>query len=96
MNDLATWHRTNDEYLSAATNWLRLQLIRLSEQQQAPVEATSPTLPAVRKFSFWGHSEEEEYSSPPEEKTIPPVSAEQLDQAATAMNQAAESDPPPP
>ncbi len=34
MNDLATWYKTNDEYLSAALVWLRLRLTRLIEQQQ--------------------------------------------------------------
>lgn len=95
MNDLAIWQKTNDEYLSAAINWLRLRLIRLREQQQAPVEATAITLPAVRKFSFWGQSQEEEYSSPPEQRKAPTVSDEQIDQAATAMNQAAALEPPP-
>jgi hypothetical protein len=95
MNDLAIWHKTNDEYLSTAINWLRLRLIRLSEQQQAPAEAIASTLPAVRKFSFWGQSQEEGYSSLPEKRKAPTVSDEQIDQAATAMNQAAASEPPP-
>lgn len=34
MNDLATWYKTNDEYLSAALVWLRLRLMRLIGQQQ--------------------------------------------------------------
>lgn len=34
MNDLATWYKTNDEYLSAALVWLRLRLTRLIGQQQ--------------------------------------------------------------
>lgn len=34
MSDLATWHRTNDTYLSAALSWLRLRLTRLIGQQQ--------------------------------------------------------------
>ncbi len=33
-NDLATWYKTNDEYLSAALVWLRLKLTHLIEQQQ--------------------------------------------------------------
>jgi len=34
MNDLVTWYKTNDEYLSAALVWLRLRLTRLIGQQQ--------------------------------------------------------------
>lgn len=58
MNDLATWDKTNDEYLSTAVLWLKLRLMRLIEPQGADNEGS-------------------------------------LEQAATAMQRAATSDPPP-
>lgn len=34
MNDLAAWHKTNDDYLSAAISWLRLRLMHLTKAHE--------------------------------------------------------------
>lgn len=95
MNDLAAWHKNNDEYLSVAINWLRLRLIRLAEQPQAPPETPSPLLPCPRKHRFWPRHRGEADSSPPEQEKGARVSNEQIEQAAAAMTQAATVEPPP-
>lgn len=95
MNDLAIWHKTNDEYLSAAIKWLRFRLMRLSDQHQMPIEIlpASPTSPS--NLSFEGQYQKEEFSSLLEQRKIPTVSNDQIEQAAAAMEQAAATELPP-
>lgn len=84
MNDLATWYKTNDEYLSASILWLRLRLIRLVEQQQANVDALSLS-----------QTDGTVNVSNPDLIKMGQISDESLEQAATEMHQAATSNPPP-
>lgn len=95
MNDLAAWHKTNDDYLSAALTWLRLRLRRLAEQQQAPAATPSPPLPSPRQDRFWQRRRDEVALSPPEQTPISRVSDAEIQQAEVAMQRAAAAEPPP-
>lgn len=95
MNDLAAWHNANDEYLSAAINWLRLRLMHLAEQHHIPADRPAPPSPCLRKHRFWHRHRDEVEVSGPEQETGACVSNEQIEQAAAAMTQAATAEPPP-
>ncbi len=58
MNDLAIWHKTNDEYLSAAINWLRLRLIRLANSNKRRPKRQPPRSPQSAKIQFLGTTQE--------------------------------------
>ena len=93
MNDIAVWHKNNEEYLSAAINQLRLRLIRLAEQYQVPSEIASPQ--PQRKQSFWNWNRDE--GTPPslEPGTGARVSHPQIEHVPEATTQAATAEPPP-
>lgn len=95
MNDLAVWHKNNEEYLSAAINWLRLRLIRLAEQHQMPAEVSSSPPPSPKKHSFWNRHRDE--ADPPlvEQETGACTSNPQIEYVPAAMTQAATAEPPP-
>jgi len=95
MNDLAVWHKNNEEYLSVAINWLRQRLIRLAEQYQEPAEPTSAPPPSAKKQSFWNWSRDE--GAPPslEQGTGARASNPQIEYVPEAMIQAAIAEPPP-
>jgi hypothetical protein len=93
MNDHAAWQEANDAYLSAAIRWLRLRLERLAEAHRPPTEPPAPSPPAERR-GFWSRLKEEVPSLPlltaRASSTTDPV-----DEAAAAMEKAAEVEPPP-
>lgn len=93
MNDLAVWHKNNEEYLSAAINQLRLRLIRLAEQYQVPSEMASPQ--PQRKQSFWNWNRDEGAPPPLEQETGARASNPQIEYVPAAMTQAATAEPPP-
>ena len=95
MNDLAVWHKNNEEYLSAAINQLRLRLIRLAEQHQAPAEMASPQPPYPQKRSFWNRNRDEADPSPLEQEKGARVSNPQIEHVPAAMTQAAVAESPP-
>ncbi|MDN5940295.1 MAG: ATP-binding protein [Nitrospira sp.] len=95
MNDLAVWHKNNEEYLSAAIDWLRLRLIRLAEQHQAPAEVPSSPPPSPKKQSFWNRQRDEADSSPLEQESGAHAGNPQIEYVPAAMTQAATAEPPP-
>ncbi|PTR05762.1 ATPase family protein associated with various cellular activities (AAA) [Nitrosospira sp. Nsp5] len=98
MIDLDAWHRTNNEYLSAAVRWLRLRLARLVEQQQRiasqPIQTSiSPfTLPLGADLPAQPDDASSDPLGQPEADQLAKV---QIEQAAAAMEQAATSEPAP-
>lgn len=98
MNDLAVWHKNNDEYLSAAIGRLRARLIRLAEQHQVPEETSPSSPPSPKKQSFWSWNRDERNemdSVPIEQETSARVSHPQIEHIQGATNQEATPDPPP-
>lgn len=98
MSNLISWHKTNNEYLAAAVRWVRLRLIKLSEQQNA-VDAQSIRTPASsiiesasRGFAVHRNNKLSETSDEPLAEQL---LQGQIEQTATAMAQAEASDQPP-
>ena len=102
MNNLADWQRHNDDYLSAALNWLRLRLRRLAGQQPTGSAAASP-LPSepetAKKRRFCWCSRAKNRLPAPEAVLLPKaadaVTDAQIAQAAEAMAAAEAVEPPP-
>jgi hypothetical protein len=108
--DLGSWHRSNDAYLGAVVEWLRLllthrgpsapqPLVTVSESRATPRAADSP-----ESSSWWSFRRTASGSTPtpesaPPMRALPPVSsevtAEQVREAAERVRIAEGSDPPP-
>jgi hypothetical protein len=103
MSDLTAWQQRNDDYLSAALNWLRLRLRRLAEQNQPaelPAVSPLPSLPEVRRKSLFSWRSSGKESPPATEKLqLPKVGDTLTDvhiaQATEAMAVAEAVEPPP-
>lgn len=97
MTDLDTWHKTNNEYLSAAMHWLRLCLVRLIEQQSGrvpsiPTPASSPLSAPNSPLSV---QRDNATPQPLDLSRGHQLIDEQIEQAAAAMTKSEASDPPP-
>jgi hypothetical protein len=93
MSDQAIWQAANDEYLSAAVEWIRLRLVELAERQAAP--APPPGAPEkASSRGFFGRRQEETQPSAPASRR-PDLSTPAIDRAAAALERAAAADPPP-
>lgn len=97
MTDLDTWHKTNNEYLFAAVQWLRLRLARLIEQQgdgpsSIQTSSSSSTPAPGSPLSV----QRDNASSEPLDLPNPGQRIdEQIEQGAAAMTKGEASDPPP-
>jgi hypothetical protein len=98
--NLNDWQQNNQRYLSAALEWLRLRLRRLSQQPSFPAPLSDPPVKqdAGSKWRFW---DKPESSSKQPRALLPPapdessVTDEQLTQAAEALAAAGAATPAP-
>jgi hypothetical protein len=109
MNDVNKWQQGNASYLAAALNWVRLRLERQAQSQTIPVRPVENLTPAPSTqsepslFARWlGYGEGSKPTQPDNNQPIrllPPASKatsdEQIGEAASAMERAAEMEPPP-
>lgn len=92
MNDdrREQWEQRNQAYLSAALHWLRLRLQRL-----AGASVTASALPSSKPQPRAGLFRRREITEGLPAQSTKTTSDAELEQAASAMAQAAEGDPPP-
>lgn len=83
------WQRNNEEFLSAALEWLRIRLLRLAAAPEAPVSG-APEAPGRRRFFRRG----QEGPPQPEPSADAPSSAD-LERAGAALAAAEAAEPPP-
>lgn len=105
MSDLSAWQQRNDDYLSAALNWLRLRLVRLAQRSQpaaTALPASSPPPsepPAPTKGLFRWCARTKDRLPAPETMLLPKaddtVTDAHITQAAAAMAAAEAAEPPP-
>jgi hypothetical protein len=98
--DLSAWHQSNDAYLAAAVEWLRLLLLRHVPAPPQPIVATPHDAPEPQKdSSWWSFRKTASGSTPTPRPALPPASSEvteeQLENAEKKMRAAERTDPPP-
>ena len=93
--DYNQWLEQNDAYLAAALEWLRLRLARLAQGEQTLVIMPNSAAPPVEPH-WWRFGNRDQPETP---AALPPpsnfISTEHVAQAADAMTNAAQTEPPP-
>ena len=109
--DLSTWHHSNDAYLAAAVEWLRLLLTRhvpdtppqpyVTGERRATPRTESTTAEESASWWTWRRTSPGTTPTPPPAPTrpaLPPapgVTAEQVREAEKKMRDAEAGEPPP-
>lgn len=109
--DLATWHQTNDAYLAAAVEWLRLLLTyRAPSEPEPPVTASvmtqdqravpRPDTPPEQQSAWWRFRKSETNPAPPPPPrpalpAVPAITAEDIRVAAERVRAAEAAEPAP-
>jgi ATP-dependent 26S proteasome regulatory subunit len=98
-SDVVQWQDNNEQYLSSALAWLRLRLQNLSGETGRSASASATPLPASSVaetgsvFSFANRPQTEPEST--KNHTVPTAVSNNLNDAESAMLEAAAADPPP-